>query len=130
MSQVAQESGPTAKGLDPVVLDCQAPQELAGFYSALLGQEIAPDGDDDWQSLSGPGLSLSFRRVEGAVPPPWPVSSPHLDLIVEDFASGHATVVALGAVPLDPVEPPPAGGDRRQRVYADPAGHIFSLWLD
>ncbi|WP_328994048.1 glyoxalase/bleomycin resistance/dioxygenase family protein [Kribbella sp. NBC_01245] len=129
MSQVTQASSPFI-GIDPVVLDCQDPRELAGFYSALLGQEVDPNGDDDWQSLAEPGLSLCFRRVEGAVPPPWPVSRPHLDLIVEDFASGHATVARLGAVPLDPVEPPPAEGDRRQRVYADPAGHVFSLWLD
>jgi catechol 2,3-dioxygenase-like lactoylglutathione lyase family enzyme len=130
MSQLAQDLSPEVSGLDPVVLDCPDPKQLAEFYAELLGQQVSDDGDDDWQSLAGPGPGMCFRRVEGAAPSPYPNSRPHLDLIVEDFASGHATVVALGAVPVDPVEPPPAEGDRRHRVYADPAGHVFSLWLD
>jgi catechol 2,3-dioxygenase-like lactoylglutathione lyase family enzyme len=121
-----------------VVLDCPDPLELAQFYSALLGLEIDENGDDDWRSLTGPGSSLgfstlAFRRSEEYVPDTWPGTDAqdlHLDLIVEDLSSGHATVVALGAEPLDPLDPPPADNARGWRIYADPAGHPFRICLE
>jgi catechol 2,3-dioxygenase-like lactoylglutathione lyase family enzyme len=121
-----------------VVLDCPDPLELAQFYSALLGLDIDENGDDDWRSLTGPGSSLgfstlAFRRSEQYVPATWPGTDAqdlHLDLIVEDISSGHATVVALGAEPLDPLDPPPADNARGWRIYADPAGHPFRICLE
>ncbi|TWD83938.1 hypothetical protein FB561_5109 [Kribbella amoyensis] len=138
MTQVAEQPGLSAGRLGSVVLDCPDPLELAEFYSALVGLEIDEHGDDDWQSLTGPGASLgvstiAFRRSEDYVPATWPGTDAqqlHLDLIVEDLASGHARVTALGAVPLDPIDAPPAGHDRGWRVYADPAGHPFRICLE
>jgi catechol 2,3-dioxygenase-like lactoylglutathione lyase family enzyme len=133
MTQVAEQPGSTAGRLGSVVLDCPDPLELAQFYSALFGLEIDEHGDGDWRSLTGPGSGLAFRRSEDYVPATWPgldAQQLHLDLIVEDLASGHATVVALGAEPLDPVDAPPAENERGWRVYADPAGHPFRICLE
>jgi catechol 2,3-dioxygenase-like lactoylglutathione lyase family enzyme len=133
MTQVAEQPGNTAGRLGSVVLDCPDPLELARFYSTLFGLEIDEHGDDDWRSLTGPGSTLSFRRSEDYVPATWPAAESqqlHLDLIVDDLASGHATVVGLGAVSLDPLDPPPAENDRGWRVYADPAGHPFRICLE
>ena len=48
---------------DTVVLDCPDPRALAEFYAGLLGQEVADDGDDSWQSLrgDGSGVALAFQ---------------------------------------------------------------------
>ncbi|MEU8223080.1 VOC family protein [Kribbella sp. NPDC048915] len=138
MTQVAEQPGSTAGRLGSVVLECPDPFELAQFYSALLGLDIDENGDEDWRSLTGPGSSLgvstlAFRRSEEYVPATWPGTDAqdlHLDLIVEDLSSGHATVVALGAEPLDPLDPPPAHNERGWRIYADPAGHPFRICLE
>jgi hypothetical protein len=85
---------------DTVVLDCPDPRALAEFYAGLLGQDIADDGDDSWQSLSGDGtgVSLAFQRAANYVAPRWPDGPPQHP----DQTSGF-------------------------RVYADPAGHPFCL---
>jgi catechol 2,3-dioxygenase-like lactoylglutathione lyase family enzyme len=117
---------------DTVVLDCPDPRALAGFYARLLGQEIADDGDDSWQSLrgDGSGVTLAFQRATGYVAPSWPSGPPqqlHLDLTVEDLVTAHEAAVALGAVPLSPASPTEPGETASFRVYADPAGHPFCL---
>jgi catechol 2,3-dioxygenase-like lactoylglutathione lyase family enzyme len=133
MTQVAEQPGTSAGRLGSVVLDCPDPLELARFYSALFGLDVDEHGDDDWRSLTGPGSTLGFRRSEDYIPAAWPGAEAqqlHLDLIVDDLSSGHATVVALGAEPLDPVDAPPAENARGWRVYADPAGHPFRICLE
>jgi catechol 2,3-dioxygenase-like lactoylglutathione lyase family enzyme len=126
-------SAPGAVGrFDTVVLDCPDPLALAQFYSGLLGQEIAEDGDGSWQSLrgDGSGVSLAFQRAARYVAPHWPDGPPqqvHLDLAVDDFVTAHGTAVALGAVPLSPTSAPAPGQTSGFRVYADPAGHPFCL---
>jgi catechol 2,3-dioxygenase-like lactoylglutathione lyase family enzyme len=126
-------STPVAVGrFDTVVLDCPDPLALAEFYAGLLGQEIADDGDDSWQSLrgDGSGVSLAFQRATGYVAPSWPDGPPqqlHLDLTVDDFVTSHHRAVELGATPLSPKSPPEPGDDNGFRVYADPAGHPFCL---
>lgn len=117
---------------DTVVLDCPDPLALAEFYAGLLGQEIADDGDDSWQSLRGDaaGVSLAFQRATNYVAPRWPDGPPqqlHLDLTVQDFGTAHRQAVALGATPLSPTGAPEAGVTSGFRVYADPAGHPFCL---
>ena len=117
---------------DTVVLDCPDPLALAEFYAGLLGQEIADDGDDSWQSLrgDGSGVTLAFQRATSYVPPRWPDGPPqqlHLDLTVDDFVTAHHGAIALGATALSPVSPPEAGKTSGFRVYADPAGHPFCL---
>jgi len=115
---------------DTVVLDCPDPRALAEFYAGLLGQDIADDGNDSWQSLTGDGsgVSLAFQLSPNYVAPRWPDGPPqqlHLDLTVEDFAAAHEQAVALGATPLSPAPEP--GETDGFRVYADPVGHPFCL---
>jgi catechol 2,3-dioxygenase-like lactoylglutathione lyase family enzyme len=117
---------------DTVVLDCPDPLALAEFYAGLLGQEIADDGDDSWQSLSGDGsgVTLAFQRATSYVAPQWPDGPPqqlHLDLTVDDFVTAHRGALALGATALAPTSEPEPGGTSGFRVYADPAGHPFCL---
>jgi hypothetical protein len=127
------KTGHSAVGrFDTVVLDCPDPLALAEFYAGLLGQDIADDGDDSWQSLSGDhsGVCLAFQRAIHYVAPQWPEGPPqqlHLDLTVDDFVTAHRQVVALGAIPLSPKSAPEPGQTSGFRVYADPAGHPFCL---
>lgn len=118
--------------LDTVVLDCPDPRALAEFYAGLLGQDIADDGDDSWQSLCGErsGVTLAFQRATNYVPPRWPEGPPqqfHLDLTVDDFITAHEGALALGATALSPTSPPEPDTTSGFRVYADPAGHPFCL---
>jgi hypothetical protein len=130
-------AGPSGAGVgrfDTVVIDCPDPRALVVFYAGLLGQEIAEDGNDSWQSLDGDGsgVSLAFQLASSYVAPSWPDGPPqqlHLDLTVDDFATAHEKAVALGATPLSPTTAPVAGDTRTFRVYADPAGHPFCLCL-
>jgi catechol 2,3-dioxygenase-like lactoylglutathione lyase family enzyme len=117
---------------DTVVLDCPDPLALAEFYAGLLGQEIADDGDDSWQSLrgDGSGVTLAFQLATNYVAPQWPDGPPqqlHLDLTVENFVTAHEGALALGATPLSPTSPPQPEKTSGFRVYADPAGHPFCL---
>ena len=117
---------------DTVVLDCPDPSALAEFYSGLLGQDIADDGDDTWQSLvgDGSGITLAFQRVLNYEAPRWPDGPPqqlHLDLTVDDFVTAHEGALALGAAVLSPKSAPEPGQTTGFRVYADPAGHPFCL---
>ena len=112
-----------------VVLDCPDPEALAEFYRGVLGGQVR-SGDPEWADLTVDGHRLGFQRAENYRPPSWPDGVPqqmHLDLTVASYDEPHMLVTGLGATPLDPVEPPPAGNERGWRVYADPAGHPFCL---
>ena len=118
---------------DTVVLDCPDPLALAEFYAGLLGQEIADDGGDSWQSLrgDGSGVTLAFQRATNYVAPQWPDGPPqqlHLDLTVDDFVTAHDRALALGATALSPTSEPEPDETSGFRVYADPAGHPFCLF--
>jgi catechol 2,3-dioxygenase-like lactoylglutathione lyase family enzyme len=117
---------------DTVVLDCPDPRALAEFYAGLLGQRIADDGDDSWQSLvgDGSGISLAFQRATSYHAPGWPDGPPqqlHLDLTVDDFVTAHEGALALGATALSPKSAAEPDKTTGFRVYADPAGHPFCL---
>jgi len=111
--------------LHHIVLDCSDADELAGFYSALLGQPVTYRSAD-WvvvaenDSTSG----LAFQPVAHYIPPMWPEGVPgqqlHLDVMVNDVDAADGWVISLGArrLPSD---------DSRSHVYADPAGHPFCL---
>jgi len=117
---------------DTVVLDCPDPRALAEFYAGLLGQDIADDGDDSWQSLSGDGsgVSLAFQRAGNYVPPQWPDGPPqqvHLDLTVDDFVTAHRGAVALGATPLSPTTAPEPGETSGFRAAASPRSKAVTI---
>jgi catechol 2,3-dioxygenase-like lactoylglutathione lyase family enzyme len=107
--------------LHHVILDCPDPHALAGFYSALLGQDITYDSPDFVVVAADDRTSgLAFQLAPDHRPPTWPAPDVpqqlHLDVMVEDVAAATPHVLALGARKLD-------GED----VFADPAGHPFCL---
>ncbi|MEU7796539.1 VOC family protein [Micromonospora tulbaghiae] len=129
-----------------VVLDCTDARALAEFYRALLGLVYRP-GDEppaagepdergrDWLVLrTAEGApQLAFQQVDRLPEATWPEGEVpqqlHLDLTVPSVAEldrQHERVLALGGRMLrdrsdDPDEP--------LRVYADPAGHPFCVFV-
>lgn len=116
--------------LTAAVLDAPDPHALAVFYQALLGWPIRAD-EPDWVTLRPPegGAGLSFQKEPELVRPAWPAGPGdqqmqlHLDIEVTDLAAAGAVAEAAGATlaehqPQDDV-----------RVYLDPAGHPFCLWI-
>lgn len=137
---------PAQLRLRQTVLDCSDPRGLAEFYRRLLGLTYRP-GDEppadgtpdergaDWLVLQGsPGVRLAFQAVADLPRATWPTGPHpqmlHLDLDVataEELDRQHDRALNLGAALLrdradDPEEP--------LRVYADPAGHPFCVFLD
>jgi catechol 2,3-dioxygenase-like lactoylglutathione lyase family enzyme len=133
--------------LRQTVLDTTDARGLAEFYRQLLGwpyrpgDEAPPPGDPDpggadWLVLRNPdgGIGLGFQQVSELARATWPddrvPQQLHLDLTVPDIPAldaQHERVLALGGTLLsddrarDPVEP--------LRVYADPAGHPFCIFV-
>ncbi|HEY3017122.1 MAG TPA: VOC family protein [Nocardioides sp.] len=140
---VDRESVPS---LRQVVLDCADARALAEFYRRLLGLVYRP-GDEppepgrvdehgrDWLVLRTPdGVpQLAFQQVDQLLEATWPdgpvPQQLHLDITVtsvEDLDVQHQRVLRLGGRLLrdrsdDPDEP--------LRVYADPAGHPFCIFV-
>jgi catechol 2,3-dioxygenase-like lactoylglutathione lyase family enzyme len=116
--------------LTAAVLDSTDARALAAFYQNLLGWPIRAD-EPDWVTLrpTDGSAGLSFVSEPDYVRPTWPSTTTeqqmmfHLDIEVDDLDVAGAYVVAAGAVltdfqPQDDV-----------RVYYDPAGHPFCLWI-
>ncbi len=132
--------------LRQVVLDSTDARALAEFYRQLLGLRYRP-GDDppaagapdpvgqDWLVLQDPSgtTRVAFQQVAELPAATWPQSGVpqqmHLDLTVPTEAgldAQHRRALSLGARLLsdrsgDPEEP--------LRVYADPAGHPFCIFV-
>jgi hypothetical protein len=138
--------GTGVPGLRQVVLDTTDARALAEFYRELLGlvyrpgDELPPDGRDDergreWLVLGTPdGVPrLAFQQVAELPAATWPDTAIpqqlHLDLTVasaEELRTQHGRVLDLGGRMLhdridDPEEP--------LRVYADPSGHPFCIFV-
>jgi catechol 2,3-dioxygenase-like lactoylglutathione lyase family enzyme len=128
------------------VLDCTDARALAEFYRELLGLRYRPDDEPppagapdprgaDWLVLrDAAGTNrLAFQQVPELPKPTWPdhriPQQLHLDLTVasiSELEAQHERAVDLGARLLfdrsdDPEEP--------LRVYADPAGHPFCIFV-
>jgi predicted enzyme related to lactoylglutathione lyase len=116
--------------LSTIVLDAPDVAELSGFYRRLLGWAVER-AEDDWVKIAAPdgGVALSFQTEGAYVRPTWPAGPGdqrmmiHLDIQVDDLDAAGAHAIAQGAVlaeyqPQDDV-----------RVYLDPAGHPFCLWV-
>jgi catechol 2,3-dioxygenase-like lactoylglutathione lyase family enzyme len=116
--------------LSGIVLGSPDAQVLAAFYRRLLGWAVEQD-EPDWVKLSAPdgGPGLSFQTEADYVRPTWPAGPGdqqmmvHLDIAVDDLDAAGAHAVAAGAV-LAEYQP-----QDRVRVYLDPAGHPFCLFL-
>jgi catechol 2,3-dioxygenase-like lactoylglutathione lyase family enzyme len=129
-----------------VVLDTTDARSLAEFYRRLLGYVYRP-GDEppasgqpdpkgqDWLVLrDSQGTNrLAFQQVAKLPRVTWPEGpipqQMHLDLTVpsiEELNAQHERALKLGATLLrdrsdDPQEP--------LRVYADPSGHTFCIFV-
>lgn len=116
--------------LATVVLDCPDAHVLADFYSRLLGWKITLS-EPGWVLMRNPtgGTGLSFQAEEWYRPPVWPEEPGeqqkmlHLDVRVYDLEAAGAHALEVGAVLAD--YQPQAG----VRVYLDPAGHPFCLFV-
>jgi catechol 2,3-dioxygenase-like lactoylglutathione lyase family enzyme len=132
--------------LRQVVLDTTDARALAEFYRQLLGFRYRP-GDEpppagepdpqgtDWLVLhdDAGSLRMAFQQVPQLPEATWPEGlvpqQLHLDLTVStvaDLDHQHDRALAFGARLLhdrsaDPEEP--------LRVYADPAGHPFCVFV-
>ena len=116
--------------LATVVLDCPDAHALADFYRKLLGWEVKRS-EPDWVLLRCPegGTGLSFQSEADYRAPAWPErlgeqqKMLHLDIHVDDLDEGGAHALAVGATLADFQ---PQDG---VRVYFDPAGHPFCLFI-
>ena len=129
-----------------VVLDTTDARATAEFWRELLGLVYRPGhepprpGEDDppgrdWLNLFDLDGTprLAFQQVPSLAPTTWPEHAVpqqlHLDLLVDsvpELDAVHERVLDLGGQLRldradDPVEP--------LRVYADPAGHTFCVFV-
>jgi catechol 2,3-dioxygenase-like lactoylglutathione lyase family enzyme len=128
-----------------VVLDATDARELAEFYRRLLDLRYRPGDEppapgqpdpqgEDWLVLrNAGGTQVAFQQVPALPKATWPEGPVpqqlHLDLSVPTKAeldAQHERALALGARLLEddadnPIEP--------LRVYADPAGHPFCIFV-
>jgi hypothetical protein len=136
------ETYPTVR---QVVLDSLDARALAEFYRRMFGlryrdgDELPADGSPDergadWLVLRNPGgIQLAFQQTTDVTPATWPDGAVpqqlHLDTVVPSVAElnvQHERALAFGAKLLfdrsdDPDEP--------LRVYADPDGHPFCVFV-
>jgi hypothetical protein len=124
-----------------VVLDCVEPRSLAEFYRQLLGLVYRPGDEttdplgDEWLVLrdSVGRNCLAFQQTNELAATTWPESDVpqqlHLDTTVttvEELGVQSERAMALGARLVldrsyDEAEP--------LRVFADPAGHTFCIFV-
>lgn len=123
------------------VLDCTDPRALAEFYRQLLGYSYRPgdepsEGEDvDWLVLlkASGERALAFQQVDELPETTWPEpdvpQQMHLDLTVPHAAAlevQHERALSLGArLVFDRTDEP----EEPLRVYADPAGHRFCIFV-
>ncbi len=132
--------------LRQVVLDGTDIRTLAEFYRRLLGLRYRPGDEppapgrpdiqgEDWLVLRGDGgVQVAFQQVASLPEATWPEGpipqQLHLDLTVSTTAeldAQHKRAMALGARLLDDHSEDP---EEPLRVYADPAGHPFCIFVE
>ncbi|MGH8776357.1 MAG: VOC family protein [Jiangellaceae bacterium] len=124
-------TGAPRLSLSTVVLDCADAHALAQFYGRLLGWEVTAT-EPDWVLMRDPagGTGLSFQAEPWYRAPVWPEEAGvqhkmlHLDIQVDDLEAAQTHAIAAGATLAD-YQP-----QERVRVFLDPAGHPFCLFLD
>lgn len=137
----AGESRPRVKW-GSVCVDCGNADELAEFYSRLLGWEIGYRNTSDpgglgeagWVSLNNPsgGMGLCFQGEDRYEPPVWPDEPNaqgkmmHFEIAVDDLEGAVAQAIAAGGrvAPHQPEDRDPS----TLRVMLDPAGHPFCMF--
>jgi len=134
---------PNHPRLVQTVLDTTDPRVLAEFYRELLGyryrtgDEVPTDGtpdERDWLVITDGTHQLAFQLVDELPRTNWPEppgvpQQLHLDLSVtnvEELEQQRARALALGAAQrLD------RSDDEEEPLYvfADPAGHLFCIFV-
>jgi hypothetical protein len=129
-----------------VVLDGTDVRLLAEFYRRLLGLRYRPGDEpppasepdpegEDWLVLRDPagGVQVAFQQVASLPEATWPEGPVpqqlHLDMTVATTAEldlQHERALALGARLLEDLADDP---EEPIRVYADPAGHPFCIFV-
>jgi hypothetical protein len=140
------EQAPSVPVLRQVVLDTPDARGLAEFYRNLLGfvyraGDEPPAGDQkdergqDWLVIHHPSGSprVAFQQVHALRKSTWPQDDIpqqlHMDLTVpttQELDKQHQRALELGATLLDD------RSDHKEeplRVYADPAGHPFCIFV-
>jgi predicted enzyme related to lactoylglutathione lyase len=109
--------------LSAIVIDCADPTALASFYAAATGWRVTGDGDD-FRTVEGGPVPLSFQRIDGYQAPGWPDDRKHahLDITVPDVAIARKELTALGAT-VPEFQP----GEGEWTVLLDPEGHPFCI---
>jgi catechol 2,3-dioxygenase-like lactoylglutathione lyase family enzyme len=118
--------------LTATVLGTPDPRGLARFYQRLLGWPLRDDSDE-WATLrpADGSTGLSFQREADHAPPVWPPQAGtqqmqlHLDILVDDLDAACALAEEAGAEQIGGHE----DEDEIVRVYRDPAGHPFCLFV-
>ena len=122
----------TTPRLTAPVLGTPDPRGLARFYQRILGWPIRDD-EDAWATLrpADGSTGLSFQLETDHVPPVWPPEpgtqqmQVHLDFEVDDLDAAAAVAEDAGARLLSTRQ----DAQEAVRVYADPAGHPFCLFV-
>lgn len=119
--------------LRSVVLDTPDVHGLADFYQRLLGWRVTSEEDDPtWVRLepAGGGTGLAVQHEPLFVAPAWPAAGGHqqmqlhLDVQVDDLTAACSHAEACGARPAQ-FQP-----QDDVRVYLDPVGHPFCLFVE
>jgi catechol 2,3-dioxygenase-like lactoylglutathione lyase family enzyme len=118
--------------LTATVLGTPDPPGLARFYQRLLGWPLRDDAPD-WATLrpADGSTGLSFQLEADHVPPVWPPQpgtqqmQQHLDIRVDDIDAASKVAEEAGAEQVGGYE----DDDEVVRVFRDPAGHIFCLFV-
>jgi catechol 2,3-dioxygenase-like lactoylglutathione lyase family enzyme len=134
-------SDPSLPSFRQVVLDAEDARGLAEFYRRLMGLRYQPshetpdpDGDHWLVLYTAEGLRLLAVQAVDALPAAtWPTGPRpqqlHLDLSVPDRAALDRQDVRARELGARLLEDRSADVEEPLRVYADPAGHPFCIFV-
>ena len=111
-----------------IVFDAADLDAESAFWAGVLGGRVV--AENGWRSVvdAEGDWRIGVQFAPDHTPPDWPHGNPqqiHLDLHVDDLASAHDEVLALGARLLQAAVDLTA--TEGHQVYADPAGHPFCI---
>ena len=126
-----------------VCIDCADADQLADFYSRLLGWPITAGDGEGWAQLRDPNgaVGMNIQAEPWYQPPTWPETTEirpgiqhkiqhkmmHLEIEVDDIDAAIETVLDAGGTIAS--HQPAGRNPSRIRVMLDPAGHPFCLFL-
>ena len=103
-----------------IIVDCQSPERLAQFWSAVLGRQAGPKNGAyiALERFADRRLGIAFQKVPGPTPGKNRV---HFDVSSSDPAATASLVIELGGCRL------PGYEDGGFLVMADPEGNEFCI---